>query len=116
MPKGFFLSMDAILALLVVLALLATARAAPSENFTQLAVLQKQHDLFKAWQERNVFSFEQMKKETEWVFPSNRFELHMQNQSFEKRVLALVTNQSVVSARIWISEEETISAILKVYY
>ncbi len=55
----------------------------PDDGLNELIGMQKMHDLEKIWIEEHEFDFEEMKKDALIVFGNNRFELQLDQQTFE---------------------------------
>ncbi len=108
--------MDAILAFLIMVILLLSFAQQKQSDFSGLVVLQKQHDLFKVWQQMHITELGEMKKDVEMVFPQNAFELRIGNQSFQQQKPGRQPNASVAETEIWIDAQEKISVFLKVHY
>lgn len=107
--------MDAILAFLI-MAILLLSFAPPKQNdFTGLMVLQKQHDLFKVWQQMNATELEEMRKDVETVFPQQSFELRVGNQLVQQQKPGNQPNASAAETEIRIGLE-TVSVFLNVHY
>lgn len=116
MNKGFWLSMDAILAFLVLATLLFSFSPQKQSDFSSLAVLQKEHDLAKAWQQTKTVDLEEMKKDVAFVFAQNGFELRVGNRTVQQQKPGFAPNASAMETTIWISAEETVSVFLTVHY
>lgn len=115
MNKGFWFSIDAILAFLILTILLLSFVPTGKNDFSGLAVLQKQHDLFKVWQQTNTTELEEMQKDVEMVFSQNAFELRLGNQTVQQQKPGNQPNTSAAEAEIWIGSE-TVSVFLNVHY
>jgi hypothetical protein len=113
--KGFWFSMDAILAFLVLTILLLSFSQPKKSDFSGLAVLQKQHDLFKVWQQANETNIEEMKKDVEMVFPQHAFELKVGNRAVQQQKTGWQPNASAAETMIW-TGAGTVSVFLNVHY
>jgi hypothetical protein len=116
MNKGFWFSMDAILALLLVAALLLSFSRATTNDFTGLAVLQKQHDLVKAWQQTGETDIQAMQQDLLLVFPQNNFELRVENNVIRQERNRNQPQASNITGEIRIGADKTVSVFLQVHY
>lgn len=80
MTKGFWLTLDALLGLLLVTGLLLSFQGFPASNLSQTIVLQKEFDLFKVWGQTNP-STDEMRHDIEWLFPENGYVLLINGQT-----------------------------------
>ncbi len=108
--------MDAILAFLIMVILLLSFAQQKQSDFSGLVVLQKQHDLFKVWQQTHTTELEEMKKDVEMVFPQNAFELRVGNQNIQQQKPGKQPNASAVETELWIGAQEKGSVFLSVHY
>lgn len=116
MNKGFWLSLDAFLALFVVFAVLLSLPTLRQNDFTELAVLQKQHDLLKVWQATQTIEIGEMRQDARFVFPNQSFELAVENETVEQKLNAFQPNASTVEGAFWISPNEFVLVSLTVYH
>ncbi len=59
---------------------ITTIQKGKENALDELFVLQKEHDLFKAWMKENKFSKEEMVEDIEFVFPRMEWELEINNE------------------------------------
>lgn len=82
MTKGFVLTLDALLALMLFVLVLVTVPHEPeTPDFTELVVFQKIHDLQKIWSYAGSYNFDEMVSDTAKVFPANDFNLRKNGQT-----------------------------------
>jgi len=108
--------MDAILSFLIMVILLLSFAQQKQSDFSSLAVLQKQHDLFKVWQQTHTTEPEEMRKDVEMVFPQNAFELKTGNHTVRQQRPGKQPNASVAETELWIGAQEKVSVFLNVHY
>ncbi|MFH0955392.1 MAG: hypothetical protein V1777_04785 [Candidatus Micrarchaeota archaeon] len=80
MNKGFWLTLDAVLGILLVSGLLLMFASFPAESFSQTIVLQKEFDLFKVWDQTRPTT-EEMRQDIERLFSSQDYELQINHQT-----------------------------------
>lgn len=114
--NGFWYSLDAILALLIVTGILLAMPPIPNPDWTPVIVAQKQHDLFKYWLSRELPTVFEMSEDVQWVFPHNGFELTVGNQTVSQNNTGLQRNASTVKTTWWQTPTQSVSIRLTIHY
>lgn len=117
MRKGFWLTLDGLLCLLLVIALLLSVPMPSASDTTQrLSVLQQEHDLLLHWQRSENLSIGQMQRETEWVFPHHSYELRMGNETIQKELSFYQPEQTSAETERWENAEQHYSIRLTIHH
>ncbi len=75
--KGAYSSVEAILSLLILLAVFLSAPATQEPSLERLYLLQKEHDLLKLWAKRGIPSRDEMIADFEFAFPGKSGEIRV---------------------------------------
>ena len=116
MNKGFFLSTDGLLALLLILCIAAFFPAPPNETLIPVIVAQKQQDLLVAWQKTQTTNPQDMQRDIEQLFPNQGFELQIGNHTTEKKTVFFQPNTSTIRATLWVFPNQPILVLFSVHY
>ncbi|MDD5148358.1 MAG: hypothetical protein PHH08_02740 [Candidatus ainarchaeum sp.] len=79
--KGFFFSLEAVLALAMVSGLLLMQVPEEKKDLHELVVFQKENDLLKIWAKQRSFIPEKMKKDFEFAFPETGGEIKVNGKA-----------------------------------
>ena len=80
MSKGFYFSLEALIALVFLIGLIAFLPNMQEPRTGELYLLQKQHDLFNAWNYLQDLNPENLAADSKALFPSNKVELKINNE------------------------------------
>lgn len=80
MSKGFHLSLEAVFSLVFLALVFSSVSIPKQDSFSDLLVLQNIDDLFKVWNMEKDFSKKNLEKDLFFVFPSQGFDLSINNQ------------------------------------
>ncbi|MBU0636072.1 hypothetical protein KKE06_03530, partial [Candidatus Micrarchaeota archaeon] len=86
MSNGFWLSLDGILAIIIIVSVLLSLPILTEKDFTELVVLQKQHDLLKVWHIQKTVDIAEMQEDIEWLFPNQGFVLTVNDITIQKKL------------------------------
>lgn len=75
--NGFYASMEALLSLLLLAAMLLTVREAKGPSLENLYILQKENDLLKLWAKEGIPAGEEMTGDFELAFPGRGGEIRV---------------------------------------
>ena len=114
MTKGFWLTVDAILGILLLSALLLSFSGLPPATISQTAVLQNEFDLFKIWSQTRP-GLTEMQSDIEWVFAGNDYELAIAEQTVLEKNARNFANATTAEGIIFQSFDWT-SIRLSVYH
>ena len=67
--NAFYLSSEAMLSLLVLVAVVSAAETRESDGFENLYIMQKQHDLLKIWAKKKIPMLQEMASDFMFAFP-----------------------------------------------
>ncbi len=86
MERGFHLTVEAFLSLLFFGALVYAVLSPQGESpgLSELYVLQKEHDLLRAWMREKNFSLQEMASDTEFAFPQQGWELEVNGEKISR--------------------------------
>ena len=75
--RGIYLTFEAMLSLLILLAIISIPMQNKMENLDELHILQKENDLLKAWLFERAFDLDGMREDFEFVFPNSSGEIEI---------------------------------------
>ena len=117
MTNGFFLTLDALLCLVLFVAILFLVPVdASDKTLRELTALQKLHDLQKIWIHDGLLDMDEMTRDLSIVFPDNAFEIVL--NSVEKSVRThLNQQQKIESEVVMVKKDRTVMRLrIGLYY
>lgn len=82
-PKGFYLSLEAILSLTALGLILSMPLHPENSGFQELHAFQKENDLIRGWSKSEELSLDRMKSDFEKAFPGKGGKIFLDSQSVE---------------------------------
>ena len=103
MHRGIYLSVEAILSLLILAALLAVAAPAEKESMQELYIFQKENDLLKIWARDGLPPAEEMVSDFEFAFPQASGAIEIDGEAIE---IGEQGGEDAVSASVYFFDEK----------
>ena len=79
--NGFWASFEAMLSLLVLVAIIVSIPETEQPSMQNLYILQKEHDLLKVWAKQGLHPMEEMVSDTKFAFPNKSFEIRANDKA-----------------------------------
>ncbi|MDO8537365.1 MAG: hypothetical protein Q7S21_00610 [archaeon] len=81
--KAIYLTIEAIISLLAITALIASQQGAHTNDLSELYEMQKQSDLIRAWISTETLNEEELLSDLELMFPKKKAKIELENSVIE---------------------------------